>query len=745
MELTRFLNILKKHRFGIIIIPLLVIFITFMLTRKLPNVYVSKAKISAGIADATQKLQLSKDILGESKVNQAFTNLLQMMQLKVVYDQVSYQLIIHDLTSKQPFRPQSKLMGELNANAKQHALDEYTRLYNARLPLSVMNRDHIGMRGLLKSMGYDDESLRNKMVLFRVDNSDFVSVEFESENPELSAFIVNTYCKEFITYYFAINKYNEAKAITFLNDLRQQKKDSLNAKMDNLKDFKIKNRVLNLNEQAKSLYGQIADFETRKGIAEKEVIANTGAIQEIERKFNGKEKEYLEAKLSSINKEIVADERALNDLNDEYIRNKFDELYKVKIDSLKDEITAKINQAADKYISSPQSSKDNLVSNRLKLEIELELAKNSIKSYEDAIEMLNKRLDILVPNEAVIQAYESDVKVASEEYIDILNRYNQSSMEFSSSTPIKQIEFGVPGDKQPSKKIVLVALSGIVSFAMYMLILFVLFYLDDSIKIHNDLAIKTNMRVLGFMPVIKSSFLDIQKLWSIDHVNPVNNKVKKIIRSAKVDFRKQRSLSPANTVNLMFKNSIRSTRFEVSMAMRGGRNLVVTSLEQGEGKTLFSLSLASVYQMMNKKVLLIDGNFLSPDITEIIQPKYYIEDYLRGLTIASEIDEGEKITVLGNKGIDMSLFEIENQEEIEQKLLELRDVFEIVIIEASALNTLNQSKEWIVVGSRVLAVFEANTSITNEKKDEIAYLKTLDDKFIGWVLNKVTDYSTKKS
>lgn len=744
MELTRFLNILKKHKYGLVIIPLLVVMLTFFLTKRLPNVYISRAKISAGITEGT-KLQLNKDLLMESRVNQAFTNLLQMMQLKAVYDQVAYQVILHDLTSKTPFRPPSKLVGELNESARKHAIEEYTRLYKTRQPLSVMDPDHVGLQHVLKSMGYDDESIKSKTTIYRVENSDFINIEYGSDNPELSAFIVNTYCNEFINYYFAINKQNEGKAITFLGDLREQKKDSLDAKLDKLKNFKIKNRVLNLNEQAKSLYGQIADFDTRLGIAEKEVVANAGAIQDIDRKFTGHERDYLESRLSSINREIVSDERELSVLNDEYIKSRFDESYKKRIDSLKDVINAKISQSADKYITSPQTSKDNLIASKLRLEIEMELARNSIKSYREALDTLNKKLDLLVPNEAVIQSYESEVRVASEEYLDVLNRYNQSSMEFSAATPVKQIEFAVPGDKEPSKKLILVALSGIVSFAVYMLVLFVLFYLDDSIKSHNDLSQKTDMRVLGFIPVIKSSFLDIQKLWSIDTANPVNNKVKKIIRSAKIDFKKRRNANNANTVNILFKNSIRSTRFEVSMAMRGGRNLVVTSLVQGEGKTLFSLSLASVYQMMNKKVLLIDGNFISPDITEIIQPTYYVEDYLRGLIGVEDIDEGQNITVLGNKGIDRSLFELENQDEIEQKLLELRDTYDMVIIEASALDTMNQSKEWIVVGSRVLAIFEANTGINQHKKDEIEYLRSLDDKFIGWVLNKVTDYTPPKT
>jgi len=173
--------------------------------------------------------------------------------------------------------------------------------------------------------------------------------------------------------------------------------------------------------------------------------------------------------------------------------------------------------------------------------------------------------------------------------------------------------------------------------------------------------------------------------------------------------------------------------------MSGARNLVVTSLVQEEGKTLVSLSLVSAFQMMNKKVLLIDGNFLNPGITIMTQPKYFIEDYLTGRTSLEELNDDGNISVLGNKGRDVSLFEINSESEIEQKLLELKDMFDIILIEASALNTLNQSKEWIVVADRVLCVFEANATMTEEMKDQILYLKDMDSKFIGWIMNKVTN------
>lgn len=115
MEFRKFLELLKKHKYPLIIIPLAIMIITFLLLKNKPNVYSSKARISAGLVDQTQKSFLDKEDQVENKVNQSFSNLLQMLQLKVVIDQISYQLILNDLTTQNPYRKPSKLLKDLNS------------------------------------------------------------------------------------------------------------------------------------------------------------------------------------------------------------------------------------------------------------------------------------------------------------------------------------------------------------------------------------------------------------------------------------------------------------------------------------------------------------------------------------------------------------------------------------------------------------------------------------------------------
>jgi len=97
------------------------------------------------------------------------------------------------------------------------------------------------------------------------------------------------------------------------------------------------------------------------------------------------------------------------------------------------------------------------------------------------------------------------------------------------------------------------------------------------------------------------------------------------------------------------------------------------------------------------------------------------------------------VVVAGNRGTDTSLFEVCNEKIVREKLQALKNEFDVIIIESSALDSQNRSKEWCSVSDKVLAVFSAGKSITHHEKLQLEYLKTINGKFLGWVMNNVTE------
>jgi len=708
-EINKFLGLLRKYRFILIVIPIVTVCITFFLVRNLPNSYISQSQIATGIVDETKQGLLDQVAPQTSQIIQKFSNLIAIMRMKKMVDLVSYKLIIHDLTAAKPFRPLTTQLSNLNDAEKKRAIQVYQSFYEKNESLNLYNKEQANLYEMIQSMGYDSDALSGKLSIFRSGDSDFIVVQCETEDPGLSAFVVNELSTEFVKYYSSVVKSNQIKTTNFLSNLLVQKNDTLTRRMRDLRDYKILNGVLNLDEQSKQLYTRIIQYDDKKQEAIQNTSSFAGALSEIDRKFSPNERRYIEATLSKVNGNIVSTKQELNDLYDLYYQNDLDDKYKRSIDSLQRKLTEQITKSSDEYINNPLTQKASLVQQKMDLEIKLDLSRYSMASLEKELQNLNAEFSRLVPKEAEVQALEMRVDIATKEYLDILNRYNQSSLEGGFEVKLNIVQLGMPGLAQPSKKMLLVILSGIISFVFCLFIMFIIYFLDDSIVSPKGLANASQSPVLGGVNKLVAPSVDLNSLWLTESTEP------KLLE---------------------FKNQLRSLRYEIENDLKD-KVLVMTSISPTEGKTLLTLSLAFAWKMTNKRILLIDGNFTNPEITNSANPKVYLEDFFKGEANVLISDKKGAIDILCNRGGDTSLLELASHEQIRAKLDWAKLHYDLIIIETAALDDINQSKEWMLFTQDIVGVFEAGQTITEQKKNYISYLKGTGF-FMGWVMNKIT-------
>lgn len=722
MELANFLKVLFSYKKTLILIPVITGIITFFLVRNLPKTYRSTARVATGLVERSDEF-INKNVLMDSKISQEFSNIIQMMLLKKVVNQVSYQLMIHDLSNKTaPYRKQSSLVEDLSPAQRQHAIDVFTQKYSKMEELSLFDKDQNNLNKLLISKKYDYESLTDKLNIYRLQTSDYIYLDFESENPYLSAFVLNNLCKEFINYYTSIVNQKKEKTVVYLDSLLKVRQASLTEKTMALKDYKIKNRILDVNNQANVLMGQIADFQSKRQEALKNITAYSSILQNLNTKLDPKETKPLENSVTQSNQEIIMNRNRLNALNDEYIKSNFDSKYKPKMDSLQNALTASIDNANDKNTYNTSTVKQDLVKEKMNTEISLEMAKNSVASLNNMIGSLSGKLNVLAPDQANILAYETDIQNETKQYLDLMNQFDQTKLESSFPMRLRQIEMAMPEAPIPSKKILLVFLAVIVSFLFTAAVLFIIYYFDHSVNDSQALADSTQQPVLGALSQVKGSIPNADELWKKENDTP---------------FLKQ------------FRSQLRSIRFEIDNDLAESKTIAVTSLQPSEGKTFLILNLAHAYKMINKKVLLIDGNFDHPSISETFTPDLFLENMLLSPQEQLAADVIEKnLVVIGNIGEDVSLLEISKYANAQLKLQALRNEFDIIFIEIPSLDLFNKAREWISFSDKVIAVFEAGQNITKEKKKEVDYLNSLNGKFAGWIINKVAstkEKSVKKS
>lgn len=714
-EVKRFILWLKKYRLIIVSVPLITMMITFLIVRNLPDSYRAEAQITTGIVDETPQMSVSDDSTAQgSRINQKFVNMTEVMRSKSMLNLVSYKIMLHDLTSK-PFKEKSPLLNQLKDDALKHAVELLREKYAKKESLNLREADQNGLYNVLRSMEYDDLSLKSALSVYRLEDTDFINLEYTSPSPHLSAFVVNTLSDEFTSYYTSLVKADQRYSVTFLENLLNQKSDTLQDRIANLKSYKIRNRILNLDEQSSQIMNQKANYEFRIQQAEKDIISYRGAISNLDRRFNPEDRLNVEPTAPDINQGILSTRSEIHSLYDKYVQSDFDEAYKKSIDSLQRIQSTQMGRQPDKYIANLLDTRQDLTQERLNLTLQLDLATYSLSSFRNQLAAINRKYSNLVPQEAVIQAFDRDIETAKKEYQDLLSQYNQIKMVSEYPVKLRQTLVAMPGLPEPSKKLRLVILSGILSGAICLLVLLAMFFLDDRIRRPMELAVATRAPVLGFLHLVGNSTLDLKGIWKNLH--------------GTAEMRE-------------FKKQLRSTRFEVNkeLSVPGSRGSIlnITSLGEGEGKTLIAACIAYTYVMVSKKVLLIDGNFDHPSITQNSTTTLFIEDYFNtGEIPGSDFTTG--IMVMGNRGGDTSLFELTDEKTIKEKLDYLKSIFDIIIVETPSLESLNKAKEWISFSDKTLSVFQAGQPLTPQGKQHVHYLTTINGKFIGWVLNKVIE------
>ena len=711
MDIKAFLRLLGKYKWVLILVPLLVGGITYYFVKNLPQQYSSEAQIATGLVDQSKQVVVnSNQNLDIFKINQQFSNIIERMKMRKVMSILSYNLILHDLENpKASFRPYSKEVSSLG----QSGIDEVIKLYKERLlnKQVITLEDNSGkykLYDIISSMGYDNESINNNLKIYRPDNSDFINVYCVSENPLLSTFVVNTLSTEFINNYGQDVNVNQNNSMELLDSLMKKKEVAMDQKNAALKDFKMKNGVLNLDKQSATVYAQISQNEDRKAQAIRDIQANQRAIADIDDRLKGGLDNVSSGNSTADNRTIINLKNQLKVANSAYIDGNFKPEDKNKVDSLTRLIDRVSSKISDGNVTNPQASRQGLIERKLALETTVSQAKGSIKSIDNELSVLKAKYNTMVPFDAGIQNYERDAELATKDYMNSLDTYNQNRTGQNVALKLQLAQLGLPGLPLSSKGIIYIALSYIASLFLCFTWILTMFLLDRSIRDSKQLAQATQSVVLGSVPYLSYSDINIRELWKSKENDP--------------EF-------------LSFKNLLRSLRFEISESLKknNAKILGITSLDSNEGKSFLSGSLAYGFAMMGEKVLLIGGETkrAMSDSKELSLSQDF-ETFL----VKREIQTEDLITILNKNDANTSLLESQSSTSLRKGFEVLKEEFDVIIIDVDGLKDLNKAKEWLLFTELNLAVFESGRSISDKQKELLTYIKEQPG-FIGWVLNKV--------
>ncbi|WP_029286136.1 hypothetical protein [Pedobacter sp. R20-19] len=714
MNIQEFLNLMRKYRWLIISVPVLTLLITFFFVRNLPKEYKSVAQISTGLLDPSR--QVASEVQGYSgpdiiiKLNQQFTTIIDVMRMPKNMSLLSYRLILHDLKNPQaPFKPLSNDIKNLRAAQRQEAINLYESRLIKREVLTPLDNGKLMLYDLVMSMNYDEESLNKKLNITHEQNSDFISVEFLSPNTLLSVFVVNTLSNDFITNYSLDQISNKNTSILVLDSLLQKKEAVMNDRIRQLKDYKIKNGVLNLDKQSQIIYQQITDNENKKSQALVDKQAALAALKSVNDKLDGRfSDKYLGAEVISDNQDIIHLKNKIEVAENIYLDGGYKATDKKKVDSLQSLLSAKLLKSNDQYVSDPLVAKQTLVQRRISLGIDLEKTTAGIKDIDQELAKLNAKFTGMVPFDAGVQDYERNADVATKEYLELLSRYNQTSLDKNIGLRLQMVQEGVPTKPESSKKPLYMALSVVASCAICFFLLLIIYFLDHSINDAKELKAATKGNVLGELTFIKPKNREIAKLWQEENPD------------------KEFSL---------FKDQIRLLRFEIDHLLDNGnlKVLGITSLESSRSPIFTLIGLTYSFASLGKKILLIGNDEIAIELKKLKIPT---DQSFGNVLAGSSITADQSITFLSNDLGSKSLLENRHQEGIDQIFNAFNTQFDLVLVYLDPVNSLSAIKEWIYFTDQYIALFMAGDSINKLDQEKLVQLNE-DQKFAGWIISGV--------
>lgn len=749
MDFIYLFRVLMKKKWIIIGAALIASLIAFILTRNQQRKYKSFAQFSTGftITDAiTVNPNNEVPVFNGDEVK--FNNVIVTTESPTVIGLLGYSLILHDLESRNPFRipsekdRQSQLYRAID---KSEAIRIFTSKLQTMTPLYSSKSDDRALLEFLAMYKYDYRDLMNDLSIYRYQRTDYVEIEFLSENPELSAFVVNTLYTQFLRYFRTVQSTHSQESIDSLQSILDRKKQELDAKNDQLRN----EGILNVGQENGAKLDMIINQQSSLTDWETKQRADQYALEQVKQQLATMGVTATPGKpntTSSTNDELVTLHNSMRQAYQDYVNSgSSDETLRKKYEKLKDDYNQKVAAAATNTTNpidptTGTDEKTKLLDKKNQLEVNLRAEAANIDAITTRIGSLQTTLTKDASKAAVLQSLMKETELANKEYLDAKQRFNEANDIMASSVNnFRLVIVGQPPlEPESSKRLLIVGLAGAFVLILSILIITLSTYMDSSLK----------------TPIIFAKTVNLKLLSMVNFANLRNKTLSElIIEPAHISANTHRSTRTAVNPNAtaennrqnVFRESIRKLRYEVERS--GKRIFLFASTKKGEGKTTLIQMLAFSLSLNKKRVLIIDTNFSNNDLTVQLDADPILEhihpDHGNPRNLLDQVRESaknviaESVYVIGSKGGDYTPSEILPRENLLHQLDALKADFDYIFLEGPPLNDFSDARELSQYVEGVIAVFSSHHVIKQIDKQSMSFFQELNGKFCGAILNMV--------
>jgi polysaccharide biosynthesis transport protein len=754
MDLVQIFRTLKKRLWIIILVPVLTAGIAYFFLRDAAETYKSSTQVATGFT-MKDRVQLQDERISTWEIELKFSNLIETFKSPLVVGLVSYRLILNDLEQGAPFRSMDG-DDDFQTYFSKQDLDKAAVVFRNKLDsleiLSAYDPNERKLIDLLKYYGYDYASLTGTLEVNRVNYSDYITINFASENPKLSAFVVNTLVEEYQHYHDNIRGLRSTESMDFFTNLVAEKRKVRDEKRDLLRAFETDSRIYNVESEGEAKVSQIAALEDEKENEESRLMGLELTLKSINRQLA----DLQRGGESGSNAKILQLQGEIDKLNSANIGSR-NPAIQDSIALLREKLKLEIARG-DLGTTNAQARVERLQDEREQAMLDIQVSRQRVSALTAQLSRMSSTKSDLAGKRSTVRELQADLELAEQEYLAAQERFNTvKNAGMVDTGSVRQIFMGQPPiEPEPSKTPIFIGLIGMVSMVLCVMVVLVIDYVDLSLKTASNLEKQTKIPVAGTLNTINTSNLDLYDLFHNTH--------------------KDEGLE-------MFKHLLRKLRFELEES--GKQIFLFTSTKQGEGKSFVIMTLAYSLSLLHKRVLIIDTNFKHNTLTESLlakpQKTRLLNGYMangkllltdgkevgakkeeaaaasaaEGIPPEAETREGAlmsddqdnysfispthhtNIDIIGSHVTIASPAEVLSGKGFASLMKELRHHYDYIFMEGASLNDYSDTKELFRYAERVVPVFSANSVLKQLDKESIRYLRDLNGNLMGSVLNKV--------
>ena len=528
---------------------------------------------------------------------------------------------------------------------------------------------------------------------------------------------------------------NESKGLkSFLQDRLDEKENEMQMIEAKIEKYKRENQIYDIEGNVTNLMNNLTSVESEYNNANLEINIVHSQKKYLSEQLSVIEQDLTEQMLSSINAQLFALREQVNEKEAELVRNStiyganHEAVIKTdkNLKNLKNQLESKTNEliAAGLSILDPLEYRQNLISDLLQLETNINLLESKLFEYQSLINKYKNDIKILPEKQSYLGKLSREKTVLANTYSYMRQKMEEARVSMASEPGKIRI---INQAQEPGKPIspdiprnLLMAI--IISIFIGLGCSIAIEYFDNTIRSVEYIERK-NIPILAIIPSIENrfSYKAAQKL------RKLNKKKYSSMNNGSGVGNIERRLITHEEPNSPISEAYRGLRTSLMYTKKGSQGtIMVSSPGPGEGKTTTIINLAITYANLGKKTILIDGDLRKPVIHKIFDGnnKQGLTHYLSGIQedLASIIHSAEidNLDIIYNGAIPPNPSELLGSELMKNFVVELKEKYDIVLFDAPPIMAVTDS----VVLSSLMDQFILVVRFGHTDKDSIEHTLT---------------------